>query len=191
MKTLVLSAISALTFSISAAAEPLTGADMSLALGGKMLAGDDGKFYRFYTNGLLEVTGENMDQSLVFGKWRAGPQYLSVTFPGRDDQQFFTLDARGADQSELGIEGFEGALSLTMEPIDGETAISGLLDAPQTIRLQRLLQEGSETAALKPMPEIVNELKPVLLAADALRLLQQSDDNPRDADPNEGLEGAD
>jgi len=190
MKTLVLSAISALTFSISAAAEPLTGADMSLALGGKMLAGDDGNFYRFYANGLLEVTGEDTDQSLSFGKWRAGPQYLSVTFPGREDRQFYALDARGANQSELGIEGFEGALSLTMEPIDDKRAISGLLDAPQTIRLQRLLQEGSETAALRPMPEIVNELRPILLAADALKLLQQSGEGTRDLDGNEGLEGA-
>ena len=43
MKTLVLGAISALTFSVSAAAESLVGGDMALALGGKMLAGDDGK----------------------------------------------------------------------------------------------------------------------------------------------------
>ena len=86
MKTLVLSAISALTFSISAAAEPLTGADMSLALGGKMLAGDDGNFYRFYANGLLEVTGEDdADQSLMsFGKWRSrSSSTCAVTFPGQ------------------------------------------------------------------------------------------------------------
>ena len=179
MKTLVLGAISALILSVSATAEPLTGADMSLALGGKMLAGDDSKFYRFYANGLLEVTGEDdAELAMSFGKWEAGPKYLCLSFPGSEERSFYTLD-------ELGNEGFEGALSIVMQPIDDGPVVSGTLDTPQTIRLQRLLEEGSEAAALRPLPDIVNEIKPVLLAADALRLLEGNN-----ALPTDGAEGA-
>lgn len=85
----------------------------------------------------------------------------------------------------LGNEGFEGALRIVMEPTDSGTVVSGMLDTPQTIRLQRLLEEGSEAAALRPMPDIVNEIKPVLLAADALRLLERENTLPSD-----GVEGA-
>lgn len=187
MKTLVLGAISALSFSLSAAAEPLVGGDMALALGGKMLAGDDGKFYRFYSNGLLEVTGENnADLHMSFGKWEVGPKYLCLNFPGSDERNFYTLDATGAGLDDAGNEGFEGALDIVMEPIDGGIIVSGLLDAPQTIRLQRMLDAGSEAAALKPLPDIVNEIKPVLLAADAMSLLKSEN-----ALPTDGAEGAD
>ena len=187
MKTLVLGAISALTFSFSAAAEPLVGGDMALALGGKMLAGDDGKFYRFYANGLLEVTGDDdADLPMSFGKWEVGPKYLCLNFPGSDERHFYTLDATGAGLDDSGNEGFEGALDIVMEPIDGGMIVSGLLDAPRTIRLQRMLDEGSEAAALKPLPDIVNEIKPVLLAADAMNLLKSEYNLPTD-----GAEGAD
>ena len=186
MKTLVLGAISALTLSVSATAEPLTGADMSLALGGKMLAGDDSKFYRFYANGLLEVTGEDdAELAMSFGKWEAGPKYLCLSFPSSEERSFYTLDAQGAALDELGNEGFEGALSIVMQPIEDGPVVSGTLDMPQTIRLQRLLEEGSEAAALRPLPDIVNEIKPVLLAADALRLLEGNN-----ALPTDGAEGA-
>jgi len=186
MKTLVLGAISALSFYLSAAAEPLVGGDMALALGGKMLAGDDGKFYRFYSNGLLEVTGENdADLPMSFGKWEVGPKYLCLNFPGSDERNFYTLDATGAGLDDAGNEGFEGALDIVMEPIDGGMIVSGLLDAPQTIRLQRMLDAGSEAAALKPLPDIVNEIKPVLLAADAMSLLKSEN-----ALPTDGAEGA-
>ena len=47
------------------------------------------------------------------------------------------------------------------------------------------MEEGSEAAALRPMPDIVNEIKPVLLAADALRLLERENTLPSD-----GVEGA-
>ncbi len=186
MKTLVLGVISALSISVSAAAEPLIGADMSLALGGKMLAGDDGKFYRFYANGLLEVTGEDdSKQAMSFGKWEAGPKYLCLSLPGSEERSFYTMDAQSADMDALGNEGFEGALRIVMEPTESGTVVSGMLDTPQTIRLQRLLEEGSEAAALRPMPDIVNEIKPVLLAADALRLLERENTLPSD-----GVEGA-
>ena len=186
MKTLVLGAISALTLSVSATAEPLTGADMSLALGGKMLAGDDSKFYRFYANGLLEVTGEDdAELAMSFGKWEAGPKYLCLSFPSSEERSFYTLDAQGAALDELGNEGIEGALSIVMQPIEDGPVVSGTLDMPQTIRLQRLLEEGSEAAALRPLPDIVNEIKPVLLAADALRLLEGNN-----ALPTDGAEGA-
>ena len=186
MKTLVLGAISALTFSVSAAAVPLVGGDMALALGGKMLAGDDGKFYRFYANGLLEVTGEDdADLPMSFGKWDVGPKYLCLSFPGSEERTFYTMDAAGAGLDDEGSEGFEGALDIVMEPIDGGMIVSGLLDSPQTIRLQRMLEEGSEAAAMKPLPDIVNEIKPVLLAADALSLLKIENTLPSD-----GAEGA-
>ena len=126
MKTLVLGAISALTFSFSAAAEPLVGGDMALALGGKMLAGDDGKFYRFYANGLLEVTGDDdADLPMSFGKWEVGPKYLCLNFPGSDERHFYTLDATGAGLDNAGDEGFEGALDIIMEPIDGGSLNGG------------------------------------------------------------------
>jgi hypothetical protein len=49
-----------------------------------------------------------------------------------------------------------------------------------------MLDAGSEAAALKPLPDIVNEIKPVLLAADAMSLLKSEN-----ALPTDGAEGAD
>ena len=185
MKSLMLGAISALAFSVSAAAEPLVGSEMSFALGGKMLAGDDGKLYRFYSNGLLEVTdGDDAAVTLSFGKWAAGPKYLCLRFPGSEGREFYTLDARGVNEGEIGAEGFEGPLSIIMEPIDGGLVVSGRLDNPHTIRMQCLLEEGSEAAALSPLPDIVNEVKPVLLASDAYLVV---DENKL---PTDGAEGA-
>ena len=182
MRSLILGTISALTFAFSAAAEPLTGSDMSFALGGKMLDGDDGKMYRFYSNGLLEVTdGDDGAVALSFGKWAAGPKYLCLQFPGSEERQFYTLDARGVEDGTIGTEGFEGPLSVIMEPIEGGLAVSGRLDNPLTIRMQRMLDEGADMA---PLPDIVNELKPVLLAADTFSIIEQN------GLPTDGAEGA-
>lgn len=186
MRSLILGTFSALALSLSAAAEPLVGSDMSFALGGNMLAGDDGKLYRFYANGLLEVTGDDDSTlALSFGKWEGGPKYLCLSFPGSEERQFYTLDAEGVDKEALGTEGFEGPLQISMNPIEGGAVVAGRLDKPHTIRMQRLLDNGSDAAAMAPLPDIVNELKPVLLAADALQLLNT---NPL---PSDGIEGAD
>lgn len=184
MRTLVIGVFSACLVSISAAAEPLSGAEMSLALGGKMLAGDDDKFYRFYANGLLEVTGENdRDLALSFGRWNTDPRYLIMRLPGSENHRFYTMEAQGMADSKDGLEGYEGSLDVLLRPIDGGTLVSGVLDTPQTIRLQRMLEAGSQAAALRPLPGIVNEIKPVLLATDALTAM------PDDAETM-GAEGA-
>ena len=191
MRTLVLGAISALTLSTTAQSLPLKGADLSLALGGKMLAGDDGQFYRFYSNGLLEITGEgDTELPLSFGKWQVDPLYLILSLPGSEAHHVYTLDAQGMDASEDGLEGMEGSLDVVMTSITGAPSVSGVLDKPQTIRVQRMLEQGSKAAALQPLPDIVNEVKPVLLANDALRALQERKTLAHEDGVEEHAEGA-